>query len=98
MERHLDLDLFGNPIIPDGPAQNPLGKRKRKRKDPVPRGYAAPPGTGPEGESCGTCANHAVIRLASNYHKCELMRAKWTGGGATDIRVRSPACREWRAP
>lgn len=88
-------DLFGHPIIPDGPALNPLGKRKRKRKDPTPNGYATLPGTGPAGETCGSCQNHTTRRYAKTYHKCELTRQRWTSGRATDILLRSPACRLW---
>lgn len=61
----------------------------------APRGGADRPGTGPEGETCGSCKHHAVIRLAKNYHKCELNRACWTGGGKTDIRVKWAACSKW---
>lgn len=70
---------------------------KPKRKGPEPRGYAAAPGTGPAGETCGSCRHHAVRHLAGTYHKCRLMEAIWTGGGSTDIRARSPACSRWEA-
>jgi hypothetical protein len=91
------------PLIPDGPAMTPAERRKlfpksprgRSRSNPMPRGYAAEPGTGPAGETCGSCRHHAERWLARTYHKCGLMSAYWTGGGATDIRVRSPACSRW---
>jgi len=63
-----------------------------KRKEPVPRGYARPPGTGPAGETCGTCEHHVIKRMGKNYHKCARSRGKWTGGRKSDILVRSPAC------
>lgn len=88
-------DLFGNPIIPDGPAMTPAERRKLTRREPVPKGYAAEPGTGPEGETCRTCKHHAIMQYAKSYHKCELRRATWTGGRGTDILVRSPACKMW---
>ena len=88
-------NMFGNPIIPDGPALTLNERRKLKRRDPLPAGYAALPGTGPAGETCGTCRHHAIVQHSNRYHKCGLMRQKWTGGVKTDIRVRSPACREW---
>lgn len=91
-------DLFGNPVIPDGPAMSPAERRKATRKEPVPRGYAALPGTGPVGETCGSCAHHAVVQHAKLYHKCGLMRRVWTGGRATDILVRSAACAKWERP
>lgn len=61
------------------------------------RGHAAQPGTGPEGESCGTCQHRARIRYAKTYQKCELVKAKWTHGAGTDIRARDPACERWEA-
>jgi hypothetical protein len=84
-----EVDLFGDPIAP----QNPRGRRKT----PKVRGYYAPPGTGPVGHTCGDCEHHVRKRMAKTYHKCELARAKWTGGGGTDIRLRSPACSGWEA-
>jgi len=90
-------DLFGNPVIPDGPAMTPAERRQALRKEPKPNGYAAPPGSGPAGETCGSCRNHTVVRYAKTYHKCELTRQGWTGGRATDILVRSPACSQWEA-
>jgi hypothetical protein len=35
--------------------------------------------------------------MAKTYFKCGLNRAKWTGGGKTDVRARDQACREWQA-
>lgn len=61
------------------------------------KGYAAAPGSGPAGETCGSCSHHAIRRYAKSYHKCELTRACWTGGRATDILVRAPACHKWSA-
>lgn len=68
---------------------------KRGKHYVEPRGYAAPPGTGPEGETCGTCQHHVINRMSKNYHKCELAEHRWTGGRGSDILVRSPACRHW---
>lgn len=61
-------------------------------------GHAAAPGTGPEGETCGSCANLARKRLSKTYLKCRLMEAIWTGGGGTDVRARDPACSKWERP
>lgn len=58
-------------------------------------GYADAPGTGPAGETCGTCKHKARRVYSKTYHKCRLMQAIWTHGAATDIRVRSPACSKW---
>lgn len=62
-----------------------------------PDGYAAPPGSGPTGETCATC-DHLVRRtFAKAYLKCGLMRGHWTGGRKTDVLARSPACGKWEA-
>ena len=65
------------------------------RSSPKPAGHAALPGSGPAGESCRTCQHIVRRRMAGTYLKCGLMRRFWTGGGATDIRARDPACRRW---
>lgn len=91
-------DLFGNPpIIPDGPAMTLAERRKQQRRlrGEVPRGYYAPPGTGPAGETCKTCRHAVCNRLSKNYWKCDLFPGVWTGSYGTDIRLKSPACRGW---
>ncbi len=65
-----------------------------KRKPTVKNGYAAPPGSGPEGKTCKECAHK---RSMGNYGgkrfiKCELRRATWTHGEGTDILASAPAC------
>lgn len=59
-------------------------------------GYAGVPGRGPEGQTCGTC-RHDSYYTSSDFHKCGLTRTNWTNGGATDIKVRAPACQFWVA-
>jgi hypothetical protein len=59
--------------------------------------YAALPGTGPAGETCGSCGNLSGHTMSRHYHKCALTRVHWTGGGGTDVKVRSPACSKWKA-
>lgn len=79
-----------------GPMLTPA--QRRKLAPPCSkgaRGHVAPPGTGPEGETCGTCAHLFRKTLASTYLKCGLNEAKWTGGGKTDVRARDHACRMW---
>jgi hypothetical protein len=56
----------------------------------------APIGSGPAGETCGTCDHLARLAYAKTYRKCGLMRRAWTGGPATDIRAGWSACKEWR--
>lgn len=69
--------------------------RKRGKHYVEPRGYIRPPGTGPDGETCGSCRHLVRRRLAKTYLKCGLAEAKWTGGGGSDVRARSPACEMW---
>lgn len=86
-----DLDLFGAPL-PQPPAVTPrTGKVKRKT---IPKGYAARPGSGPRGETCGSC-NYAYRRQSGTraYWKCGLVTP--TNGPGTDIRFQSPACQLW---
>jgi len=81
---------------PVSPGRSPVGiSRKRKYGKAVRRGYAATPGSGPQGETCRGCEHYAV-RL-ERYRKCRLMRDEWTGGAATDIKASSPACAKWEA-
>lgn len=76
-------DFFG------GEPDKPRGKHYVE-----PRGYAAPPGTGPAGETCGTCKwSASYVRYAKCRHP--LRKFKNTHGKATDIRMRSPACSKW---
>lgn len=60
-----------------------------------PKGYAARPGTGPVGETCGSCRHRTRVEHARSYPKCDLARHKWTGGRGSDILVKSPACERW---
>lgn len=60
-----------------------------------PKGYAAFPGTGPQGETCGSCKH---ICRQRRWAKCELVRGRWTGGRGSDVLVRAPACRRWERP
>lgn len=71
----------------------PIGAFKSRRKDPQPRGHAAPPGSGPEGETCRSCRHLVRRELAKTYFKCALRRR--THGRATDVRAKDPACARW---
>jgi hypothetical protein len=90
MSQPLEVDLFGDPV-----RRQDLSKAPGKRREAKPAGYGGIPGTGPAGETCGSCRHHYRNRLAKTYHKCILARFKWTGGRASDILVRSPACSKW---
>ena len=89
----MDLDLFGDEVVRK---RQPRSGRAR-RKPTQPRGHAAPPGSGPEGETCKTCAHYTLRMMSKAYRKCGLMRAIWTGGPGTDIRAGDSACRKWEA-
>lgn len=67
-----------------------------RQLSPKAAGYAAPPGTGPQGESCGTCM-HCRVRTFHDRHfyKCELMVAAWNKDRSSDVVLKSPACRRW---
>lgn len=61
-------------------------------------GYAAQPGTGPEGETCGSCS-HCRYRTgnARRFYKCALMLHAWSNCRGTDVLLSSAACRRWEA-
>lgn len=79
-------DLFGEKVVLRAPA----GTRVR--------GYADDPGTGPTGESCGSCT---FIRRESNgsgnkrWAKCGHPLGYRSSCTASDIRAKAPACRHW---
>ena len=77
------------------PAERRQMAADAKRHANLRRGHADYPGTGPEGETCGSCTHLARKQMAKTYLKCKLMESKWTGGGGTDVRARDPACSKW---
>lgn len=86
-------DMFGNELTVDE------ARRLTKRKTTPKRGYAAPPGTGPVGETCRSCAHYSHGGTgARSFPKCGLMRQHWTSGPGTDILAKAPACRNWAFP
>ena len=68
-------DLFGVEI-PDAP----LPKGERPKHKTLPAGYAAPPGTGPYGETCKTCCHATANQMAKNYWKCAKIHGQETKG------------------
>lgn len=60
-------------------------------------GYAAKPGTGPAGESCGTCANCRMRHLSAQrrVYKCALAMSGWNSSRSSDVLIHSPACEKW---
>ena len=60
------------------------------------RRYGAEPGSGPAGETCKSCANACQVSGGSRaYWKCAIIKHRWSGCYATDIRLKSPACSFW---
>lgn len=99
-----EVDLFGMESDDSGesmrlPSRAPLvlepSPRVRGKHYVEPRGYAAMPGTGPEGKTCRDCAHYARVGTGSGkvFPKCRLARAKWTCGRGSDILARAPACK-----
>lgn len=90
-------DLFGG-ALPTYTTQDgrTVEAPKRGKHYVAPRGGADRPGTGPAGETCGSC-KHMVRTYTGSKHfpKCGLNRACWTHGAKTDIRVRWAACSKW---
>lgn len=56
---------------------------------------AGPPGSGPEGETCGTCKHRYGIMFTSRrVYKCAQVVPKGSSA-ASDLRLKWPACRRW---
>jgi len=73
-----------------GPSLEGRGLLVRRRKG----GYASAPGTGPTGETCRSCKHcYFVTPNIRRFYKCRL--TPFTNGPASDVKVRSPACRQW---
>lgn len=83
-------DLFGHEF-----ALTPEERKKVNRREPIPSGHAWTPGTGPVGETCGSCRYLYRNQLAKTYLKCGLNQAAWTGGRKSDVRARDAACKKW---
>lgn len=88
--------LFDDTPPVESPSELLRADGKKKRKTTRPQGYAALPGTGPGGETCGSCAHRVRIAYSKTYNKCALNRPNWTSGPGSDILVRSPACLKWQ--
>ena len=70
----------------------------RIRKAGTDNGYPRPPGSGPDGETCRSCAHYCRTGNGGKFLKCALLRARWTHGPGTDIKAKSPACELWAKP
>lgn len=70
---------------------------KRGKHYVQPRGYAARPGTGPEGETCKTCRHSYHGGTGRRrYPKCALTRACHRSSRRTDILMGAPACEKFQ--
>jgi len=89
--------MFGDPVAVA--AAKPASSHRARRAQMValgrhPTGFElASLGHPGHGRTCGDCRLHYVRQLAGRYHKCRLVPA--TGGPASDILVRWPACERW---
>lgn len=78
------------PLDDLGPEQTPTAELDR-------RCTAARSGTGPAGETCGTCRHLVGVHHHNGrYLKCGLVRHAWTHGAGSDIRAKWEACAEWQ--
>jgi hypothetical protein len=69
---------------------------ERKIVHPLDRAHPYPPGSGPYGQTCGTCAKLCTRHGSSKtYFKCHVLMKFWTAGPGTDIRKKDPACLCW---
>jgi hypothetical protein len=90
------LDLFGERPR-EGAMTDAERKRMRRRASERPRGHAMPSGTGPTGETCGSCRHLVRRQWSKTYLKCGLNQAAWTHGSRSDVRARDAACSKWAA-
>jgi hypothetical protein len=87
-----DIPLLDRAMLPEE-------RKALFRKIPKRIGlHAAPVGSGPAGETCGSCKHLFRKSLSKTYLKCALVRSHWTGGGGTDIKARDAACSKWEGP
>jgi hypothetical protein len=60
------------------------------------RAHPYAPGSGPTGQTCGTCAKCIQRReYRRNFYKCRVMQKSWSRGPSTDIRLKDKACLAW---
>lgn len=87
--------LMNGPMM--GRVRDKTRVRVGKSTPTQPNGHFARPGTGPEGETCKTCAHRVRNELRSGrvFQKCGKARERWTGGRGSDIRVTDAACVGW---
>lgn len=85
-------DMLGGKAVP----ASRLRRRSRARPPLKRQGWADKPGTGPIGETCGSCTYCGEYRFKQTYFKCTARPGEhWKGGRETDIRPMDPACSKW---
>lgn len=86
-------DMLGGKTVPG----SRLRRIRKTGKPPVARvGWADTPGTGPQGETCGSCTYCEAFHYRKRYYKCAARDGDhWKGGRQTDIRPLEPACSKW---
>lgn len=86
-------DMLGGKAVP--------GSRLRRGRSAAPiarNAWADKPGSGPAGETCGSCTFCETYHYAKTYRKCAARPGHhWKGGRSTDIRPLDPACSKWSA-
>lgn len=88
------MDLLDG--VPPHHAMTQAQRRALQRRWAKKRGHYGRPGTGPEGETCRTCAHYCSVSGGSrSYPKCGRARSAWTRGAGSDIRAKDPACHGW---
>lgn len=97
--RNLNVDLFGDPIPPPetGARSDAELRRERRRAYEIPKGHAWTPGSGPAGETCGTCRHRRFFKQSRAWYKCAKNESAWSHARHTDIRLRDAACKFWQA-
>jgi len=81
-------DLFGGPDTAPPPKRSPNARVV---------GYGAPPGTGPAGQTCGTCGNCWRKNTGGRRTYLKCLVGHVSSSKASDIKARSPACHKWKA-
>jgi hypothetical protein len=75
-----------------------LADPPKKKRSYAASGFPASPGSGPKGETCSSCANCVKLtHRGENFHKCAVLKARWTKSPKTDIRLAAPACELWQS-
>jgi len=55
-------------------------------------------GSGPSGETCGSCKHCSQVQYHDKpYRKCDLVKVSWSHGTGSDIKTGWSACRCWES-